>query len=167
MPSNGEVGTLSPPRGYKLSPHRKLVTNVSSSSVPIARHPKIPLPRLQPSRRSPLPSLLQSLSSPKPKSMTLWDCIWRSLNSRTNHSHLQVTMELAKNQIDLKQLTSYQLAQNVLDLQMESQELQRDRSLTRQSSPGQSMKAYPDLVYVMTSREPSICSKFLRKTSNS
>ena len=99
--------------------------------------------------------------------MTLWDCIWRSLNSRTNQSHLQVTMELAENQIDLKQLTSYQLAQNVLDLQMESQKLQRDRSLMRQSSPGQSMKAYLDLVYAMTSREPLICLKFSRKTSNS
>ena len=70
--------------GTNQNPHRKWLGSVSKSSRRTEEVPETHLAKLRPSKESPPCSLLQRMSSPNPKSTTLWDCISRSSSSATN-----------------------------------------------------------------------------------
>ena len=129
VPEADPLAPLGQHRGHRPSPHRKWVRNALTSSRPTERDLVRPLQMLPSFKTSPQPSLLQRLSSPKPKSTTLLDRISRSSYSMTNQSKQQ--RKVMVKPTARKQLTSHLSPPNELCLQTQRSEPERDRSPVR------------------------------------
>src|SRR5882762_1850599 len=127
---------------HRPSPHRKWLRSASKSLRNTEQAPEPLLARLRPSKESPRYSLLERMSFRKPKSMTLLDRISGSSSSTTIPSMLRNKMRLTEEWTGQKPQMNLHSAPSVLDLPNQLQELRRGRSLTKQTSPGPSVRAF-------------------------